>query len=78
MPHKAGHLPDENSEILDIVKFNALRDGKIDLVNKINASLLNAQSLQSGASGTNVATDFSNMGTLGQFMQPAMAIMDNV
>ena len=78
MPHKLGHLPDENSEILDIVKFNALRDGNIDLVNKINAQSLNAQSLQSGASGTNVATDFSNMGTLGQFMQPAMAIMDDV
>lgn len=31
-----------------------------------------------GASGTNVATDFSNMGALGQYMQPAMAIMDNV
>ena len=34
--------------------------------------------LNMGASDTNVLTDFSNMGSLGAFMQPAMAIMDNV
>ena len=54
----------------DLIKFYSDRK---DLV-----SQLNAQSLRSGASGTNVATDFSNMGSLGQFMQPAMAIMDDV
>ena len=34
--------------------------------------------LNMGASDTNVLTDFSSMGALGQYMKPAMAIMDNV
>ena len=70
MPHQLGHLPDENTSMEDLIKYYS-KDK--DLVSK-----LNAQSLQSGASGTNVTTDFSNMGTLGQFMQPAMAIMEDV
>jgi hypothetical protein len=70
MPHKIGHLIDENASMDDLLKFYSNRK---DLVSK-----LNEQSLRAGASDTDVIKDFSNMGTLGQYMKPAMAIMNNV
>ena len=61
----------------NFVKINELQNDP-DIQAIIGKKNLQALFPNIGASSTNVTTDFSTMGALGKYMQPAMAIMDNV
>ncbi len=86
MPHQIGHMPDKNTSMQKLLDYNQKLKNFIDqnqdatLVSSDQTNnFINTQNKQNmGASQTNVSMDFDKMGTLGTFMKPAMAIMDQV
>lgn len=79
MPHQYNpNDPFSYGEGHTIKEMRQIDKPKVVPSNQTDRFINQQNKLNMGASDTNVLADFSSMGTLGQFMQPAMAIMDNV